>query len=484
MRITPRIFQPEPSPRAALVRAHGFSTLGLTWALCCLMIAGLLWAKASSMDAPAPAATVQAVSSTGFHTKNIEDVRAGEKVWAYDTATDQWKAEPVIKPLVHEYAGDMVAVTVAGQTINATGNHPFWVAGGANLFDRVQAKDVYPSDRASAVATGNGRWIEARRLQPGDLLVLRNGSRVAISEVQVSYARQKVYNLKVAELHTYAVSDVGVAVHNKPCFPPGTLILMGDGSVKPIERIELGDQVLTGDPLSAGPPKPAKVIGIIRTPEGTTATITPTRFHPFWTNNRGWVEAKDLKPDDLLCDSSGNQMPIERVTLRPQISRTFNLEVANVHTYYAMASDRTPVLVHNSMSIFSPENPDPIIYRSMTPGGDGNPVVGESARNLGVRFGTDITPDPETGLVCPNTGGMSVAPDPYALAPFRKPPEFGGTGRDPVWSMPSSDLPDGLTLNPDTPFHGTIQPSYPMTPEEFSGLLAGTSESWTPVAPS
>jgi hypothetical protein len=344
---------------------NGISLIGLMWVLCCLTLAGFLWIKADSMDAAVPVASAKSVqsvaSSGGLHTKNIEDVKAGDRVWAYDPVHEKWEAKPVIKPLVHEYAGDMISISVAGQTIKCTGNHPFWVAGGADLFDREQARDVYPSDRASAVANGKGRWIEARKLQPGDLLVLRNGSQVPIEEVQVSYARQKVYNLQVADLHTYAVSDLGVAVHNKPCFPPGTLILMGDGSVKPIEQVELGDQVMAGDPLSTGPPHAAKVTGLIRdftaclvditfrTSVGTQATITPTRYHPFWTNNRGWVEAKDLRAGDLLQDGGRNSVAVIAVKLRPQFIRSYNFEVAGVHTYYALADDHTPVLVHNQV---------------------------------------------------------------------------------------------------------------------------------------
>ncbi len=342
--------------RKQFFRHRGVSCVGLAMMMLCLSLAGVFWLKASSLDGRVRTAPVVDVHP---QTKNIEDVKAGDRVWAYDPVHDKWEAKPVIKPLVHDYAGDMITVSVAGQTIKCTGNHPFWVAGGASLFDREQARDVYPSDRTSAIVSGKGRWIEARKLQAGDLLVLRNGSQIPIEQVQVSYARQKVYNLQVADLHTYAVSDVGVAVHNKPCFPPGTLILMGDGSVKPIEQVELGDQVMAGDPLATGPPHPAMVTGLIRdfaahlvdvqfkTASGTTTSITSTKYHPFWTNNRGWVDAVGLQAGDVLQDSGRNAIVVTNVKTRPHFGRSYNFEVASVHSYYALANDRTPILVHN-----------------------------------------------------------------------------------------------------------------------------------------
>ena len=87
-------------------------------------------------------------------------------------------------------------------------------------------------------------------------------------------------------------------VHNK-CFPPGTLVLMGDGSTKPIEKIELGDTVLAKDPESAEQARPAEVTGLLRdfadglvdipaeSGDGRVSVVTATCFHPFWTRQRG-----------------------------------------------------------------------------------------------------------------------------------------------------------------------------------------------------
>lgn len=75
------------------------------------------------------------------------------------------------------------------------------------------------------------------------------------------------------------------------------------------------------------------------------------------------------------------------------------------------------------------------LYRGMTTGKDGLPALGSSARTLGARADIDIIVD-EGGLVQPGMGGISVAPnDIMNLPAFRRPSEFAGTGKDPVWQI-------------------------------------------------
>ncbi|MGE5783808.1 MAG: RHS repeat-associated core domain-containing protein [Myxococcales bacterium] len=120
------------------------------------------------------------------------------------------------------------------------------------------------------------------------------------------------------------------------------------------------------------------------------------------------------------------------------------------------------------------------VYRSMRDAG-GTPATGQSARALGVRPGTgpgtDIPVD-AAGMVHPGTGGMSVAPSPGALPAHRRPAEFGGSGKDPVWGHSASDLGPNLTYVPDSATHGTIQPSRPMKFEEYEGALCATGSCW------
>lgn len=125
------------------------------------------------------------------------------------------------------------------------------------------------------------------------------------------------------------------------------------------------------------------------------------------------------------------------------------------------------------------------LFRSMKEGEEGQPQIGPSARQLGVRTEgpkPDIPIDAQ-GMVHPETGGMSVSPhDPMGLPEHRRPPSLGGTGKDPVFSMNSQSLPEGLQYRPDPrspQTHGFIEPSGPMSIEEYQRLLGSTASSWT-----
>ena len=111
---------------------------------------------------------------------------------------------------------------------------------------------------------------------------------------------------------------------------------------------------------------------------------------------------------------------------------------------------------------------------------DGLPLVGPTARTLGVR-GVELAPhhdvpvsDP-TDVVGPGQGGLSVTPDdPLHLHPHRRPASLGGTGRDSMWEIDSADLGPDLVYRPDHATHGLVEPAGAMTLGEFQFALAST----------
>ena len=104
-----------------------------------------------------------------------------------------------------------------------------------------------------------------------------------------------------------------------------------------------------------------------------------------------------------------------------------------------------------------------------------------SARTLGARPNVDI-PVNEDESVEPDMGGISVSPDsPDNLPPYRRPPEFGGTGKDPIWELNTDDLPYELVYRPDSQApdrHGFIEPAYRMTFEQYQEALSDTRSLW------
>lgn len=123
------------------------------------------------------------------------------------------------------------------------------------------------------------------------------------------------------------------------------------------------------------------------------------------------------------------------------------------------------------------------LYRSMQAAEDGYPILGAGTRTLGSRPGIDIPV--EEGNVEPETGGMSISPnDAMNLPRHRRPPEFDGTGRDPVFEMDDGDLGPALRHRPDPErpsLHGFVEPKATMSFEDYQAAIWQTRESWTKV---
>jgi hypothetical protein len=111
---------------------------------------------------------------------------------------------------------------------------------------------------------------------------------------------------------------------------------------------------------------------------------------------------------------------------------------------------------------------------------DERPLVVPTARGLGLRAGEVVVS--ADGLVEPGAGGMSVSPEtPLNLPPYRRPPKYGGDGKDPVWELDSSELSSAVSYLPDpgpNPRHGVLEPGWSMSLEDFELALAETRDVW------
>jgi RHS repeat-associated protein len=145
-------------------------------------------------------------------------------------------------------------------------------------------------------------------------------------------------------------------------FVAGTGVLMADGTVIPIEDVDVGDVVLATDPQT-GDTKPQIVTATIHGagqktlveltvdldgPAGDReATIVATDMHPIWAVDRGlWLDAGELRAGQLLRTAAGRTVTITATRARQQYRHVHNLTIADIHTYYVMAGT-APVLVHN-----------------------------------------------------------------------------------------------------------------------------------------
>ena len=122
--------------------------------------------------------------------KNIEDIAAGDEVYAYDAETGETGSKHVVQTFINE-ASELAHVTIDGETIDATPTHPFYVIGYG--------------------------FKPARELLAGEKVLLLNGETKEVENVTTEHLDKpvKVYNFEVEDWHTYYVAEQGVLVHNE-----------------------------------------------------------------------------------------------------------------------------------------------------------------------------------------------------------------------------------------------------------------------------
>jgi hypothetical protein len=144
-------------------------------------------------------------------------------------------------------------------------------------------------------------------------------------------------------------------------FAPDTLVVMADGSYKPISEIAVGDVVLSVDPETGdlvGEPVLGVIVGSggkrlidLTVDDGSVlgARFTATDVHPIWIEGKGWTEAAEVAVGDLMRGSTGGLVRVRAVHDQGWLSAqtVYNLTVADTHTYYVRVGD-ADLLVHNS----------------------------------------------------------------------------------------------------------------------------------------
>ncbi|MGW2857184.1 polymorphic toxin-type HINT domain-containing protein [Streptomyces sp. NPDC001215] len=213
-----------------------------------------------------------------------------------------------------------------------------------------------------AEAAGKQLWdVEKDLLGLGQLDACKGGNVLACTQLGEDLLLSSKF--KFLERGMEALQDLRSARHVKgctQCFPAGTEVLMANSHTKDIETVQPGDTVLATDPLT-GRTVPRKVSRLIitdgdkhfdeltiTTPDGPRK-LTATYEHPFWSPSaHQWVKARDLTPGTTLLSTNGTTVSVQANQAFDQRTRTYNLTVEELHTYYVMAG-ATPVLVHNSL---------------------------------------------------------------------------------------------------------------------------------------
>ena len=127
--------------------------------------------------------------------KNIEDIEVGDRVYSYNPETGE-EGYKIVKRTFIKESDEIVHITITNAdksesvTIDATPGHPFYVVG----YGFKYASELKIGDKLRSVS--------------GDIY------EVTDTEVEHFVIPIKVYNFEVEDWHTYAVSEVGIVVHN------------------------------------------------------------------------------------------------------------------------------------------------------------------------------------------------------------------------------------------------------------------------------
>jgi hypothetical protein len=128
---------------------------------------------------------------------------------------------------------------------------------------------------------------------------------------------------------------------------------MADGTTKPIQNIQPGDQILSHNP-DTGQNEPATVththvhqnIPTLRVTT-TTGPIITTGNHPIYTHEKGYIPARDLRAGDQLKTPDGTPAQILTIQNTGHHQTVHNLTIQQHHNYHVLAGN-TPILVHNN----------------------------------------------------------------------------------------------------------------------------------------
>jgi hypothetical protein len=128
--------------------------------------------------------------STPDGERNIEDIKKGDVVYAYDLRSKQVGRSEVLET-VQNFTYHWADVQVGDETIHATRTHKFWVQ-------------------------SQKQWVEAARLHAGMSVLLEDGKTETIEAVTVRDLAKpdKTYNFVVKDEHDYFVGTHQLLVHN------------------------------------------------------------------------------------------------------------------------------------------------------------------------------------------------------------------------------------------------------------------------------
>ena len=161
-----------------------------------------------------------------------------------------------------------------------------------------------------------------------------------ITELNNKMHQSDVYNnfqMGVSLLSAFS----GAAADNMACFIAGTLVLTTTGLLA-IEKLNPGDKVISTDPDTLETSEKTVLETYIRKVDRLVhlvingEEIVTTDNHPFYVQDRGFIEAGRLLVDDKLVSVNGDDLFVEYVKTEEldTLIDVHNFQVEDFHTYF------------------------------------------------------------------------------------------------------------------------------------------------------
>ena len=133
------------------------------------------------------------------------------------------------------------------------------------------------------------------------------------------------------------------------CFTGTTVVATATGP-RPIQEIREGDMVWaredkTGEiALKAVTKVFRHVASALRVLDLGLLRVETTDEHPFWVEDRGWINAGEVRIGDRLRTRRGELVPVLATAREERVTPVYNIEVDGFHTFFVTEES---ILVHN-----------------------------------------------------------------------------------------------------------------------------------------
>jgi hypothetical protein len=281
--------------------------------------------------------------------KAIESVKVGELVKSFDPVTNIFMNSRVMELESPIREGYYHVMFEDGLYLNVTSEHPLYIlkADGRKGWGSIVPFDTY-------YEIGN----IPLKIEKGDKVFSKNGEWRKIISFRYVPGTLRTYNLKsVSSTSTFFAE--GNLVHNKCCFPAGTMITMADGTLKEIELVIPGDIIMSYDdekkiltPTTVNEVETPIREGIYTITFIDGRTLRVTDDHPLYIKTsdekfigwgaidsyasytKGHIDTRDINIGDYIFDDNLKFVKVTNIYYEEGDIQTYNLRHVEKHNNF------------------------------------------------------------------------------------------------------------------------------------------------------